>query len=70
MSRLPGVLDFNPSYYHQEALREADLRRQEHMARQAHHEARGQQIRVRPFQRRLVAVAVALVTVLGIVVLI
>jgi len=49
--------------------REAELRRQEHAARQAHHEARGHQVPVRPFQRRLVAVAVALVTVLGIVVL-
>jgi broad specificity phosphatase PhoE len=64
------MLDFNPNYYQQDALREAGLRRLEHLARQARHDPNDQGVWSSPFQRRLVAVAVALVTVLGVVALI
>lgn len=74
MSRMPGALDFNPSFYHQEALHEAALRRQEHAARNAHRAtSTGQtptQMVPSTFKHQLVAVAAGLITVLGIVALI
>lgn len=70
MSRIPGALDFNPSFYHQEALHEAELRRKEHAARNAHHGTSPVQAVTSNFQQRLVAVAAGLVTVLGVVALI
>ena len=72
MSRIPGALDFSPSFYHQEALHEAELRRKEHAARaaQAHHGTDGAQGVASNFQHRLVAVAAGLLTVLGVVALI
>lgn len=69
MSRIPGALDFNPSFYHQEALHEAELRRKEHAARDAHHGTHTAQVVASNFQHRLVAVAAGLVTVLGVVAL-
>ena len=70
MSRLPGVLDFNPSFYHQEALHEAELRRKEHAARDAHHGTSPVHTVASNFQQHLVAVAAGLVTVLGVAALI
>jgi hypothetical protein len=70
MSHLPGVLDFNASFYHQEALHEAELRRKEHAARAAHHGTHAGQGLAASFQQHLVAVAAGLVTVLGVVALI
>lgn len=70
MSRLPGALDFSPSFYHQEALHEAELRRKEHAARAAHHGTHAAQSVTDTFQQHLVAVAAGLVTVLGAVALI
>lgn len=70
MSRLPGALDFNPSFYHQEALHEAELRRKEHAARDAHRGTDAAQGVASNFQQHLVAVAAGLVTVLGVVALI
>ena len=72
MSRIPGALDFSPSFYHQEALHEAELRRKEHAARaaQAHHGSHADQPVVSNFRQHLVAVAAGLVTVLGVVALI
>jgi hypothetical protein len=69
MSRLPGALDFSPSFYHQEALHEAELRRKEHAAREAHHGTGGAHSVVNTFQQHLVAVAAGLVAVLGAVAL-
>ena len=65
MSRLPGALDFNPSFYHQEALHEAELRRKEHQARDAHHGQSAAHSVVDNFQQHLVAVAAGLVAVIG-----
>jgi hypothetical protein len=70
MSHLPSALDFNPSFYHQEALHEAELRRKEHAAREAHHGTHAAQSVASKFQQHLVAVAAGLVTVLGVVALI
>jgi hypothetical protein len=70
MSRIPGALDFSPSFYHQEALHEAELRRKEHAARKAHHGTDETQGVASNFQHHLVAVAAGLVTVLGVVALI
>ena len=70
MSRLPGALDFNPSFYHQEALHEAELRRKEHAARDANHGTSAGHTVADNFQHHLVAVAAGLVTVLGVVALI
>ena len=69
MSRIPGALDFSPSFYHQEALHEAELRRKEHAARDAHHGPSTMQTVAHSFQHHLVAVAAGLVTVLGAVAL-
>jgi hypothetical protein len=69
MSRLPGALDFNPSFYHQEALHEAELRRKEHAARDAHHGTSAAHSVAGTFQQHLVAVAAGLVTILGVVAL-
>jgi hypothetical protein len=65
MSRLPGALDFNPSFYHQEALHEAELRRKEHQARDAHHGQNAAHSVVDNLQQHLVAVAAGLVAVIG-----
>lgn len=72
MSRIPGALDFNPSFYHQEALHEAELRRKEHAARaaHAHHGTHAVETVVGNFRQHLVAVAASVVTVLGVVALI
>jgi hypothetical protein len=70
MSRLPGALDFNPSFYHQEALHEAELRRKERAARAAHHGTHGAEVAGSNFQHNLVVVAAGLVTILGVVALI
>lgn len=70
MSRLPSALDFNPSFYHQEALHEAELRRKEHAARNAHKGTSAVHTVTSNFQHRLVAVAAGLVTILGVVALI
>lgn len=70
MSRLPGALDFNPSFYHQEALHEAELRRKEHQARDAHHADSAGHSVVNSFQQHLVAVAAGLVAILGVAALI
>ena len=70
MNRLPGALDFSPSFYHQEALHEAELRRKEHEARAAHHGSSTEHTVADMFQHHLVAVAAGLVTVLGAVALI
>jgi hypothetical protein len=69
MSRIPGALDFNPSFYHQEALHEAELRRKEHAARDAHHDSHAAHSVASNFQQHLVAVAAGLVTILGVVAL-
>ena len=69
MSRIPGALDFNPSFYHQEALHEAELRRKEHAARDAHHGTPAAHSVASNFQQHLVAVAAGLVTILGVVAL-
>ena len=70
MSRIPGALDFSPSFYHQEALHEAELRRKEHAARDAHHTDSAAHAVVSNFQQHLVAVAAGLVAVLGVAALI
>jgi hypothetical protein len=70
MSHIPSALDFNPSFYHQEALHEAELRRKEHAARKAHHGDHSGQSVADSFQQHLVAVAAGLVTILGVVALI
>lgn len=70
MSHLPSALDFNPSFYHQEALHEAELRRKEHAAREAHHATHAAQTVVSSFRQHLVAVAAGLVTILGVAALV
>lgn len=70
MSHLPSALDFNPSFYHQEALHEAELRRMEHAAHEAHHGSHAAHVVVGSIQQHLVALAAGLVTVLGAVALI
>lgn len=67
MYQHPHALHLNADYLQREALREARNRRLVHEA-QEHEEDRG--MAASPFQRRLVALAVALVTVLGVVALI
>jgi hypothetical protein len=67
---MPGALDFNPSFYHQEALHEAELRRKEHQARDAHHAGSTGPSVVNTFQQHLVAVAAGLVAVIGVAALI
>ena len=67
MYQHPQALSMNASYQQQEALRDADHRRlveQAHEAEAAHHTSNPSSL-----QRRMVAMAVALVTVLGLVVL-
>lgn len=70
MSHIPSALDFNPSFYHQEALHEAELRRMEHAAHEAHHGPHAAHAVVSSIQQHLVAVAAGLITVLGVVTLI
>ena len=67
MYQHPQALHLNASYLQHEMQRDAEDRR---MARLARSQAVEQQVGPSPFQRRLVALAVALVTVLGVVVLI
>lgn len=67
MYQHPRSLDLNASHFQREALRDAENRRlvaQAHAASESDHVARGA-----TFQRRMVAMAVALVTVLGLVAL-
>lgn len=67
MYQHPQALSLNASYLQHEALRDAEARRLVHQARSESDEQRDAP---RPFHGRLVAVAVALVTVLGVVALI
>jgi len=67
MYQHPAALDLNASHYRHEAMLEARNRRLVHEAQSAPDQHTDS---TSPFQRRLVAVAVALVTVLGVVVLI
>jgi len=67
MYQHPQALYLNASYQQQEALRDADNRRlveQAHAANEANHTSHGA-----PVHRRMVAIAVALVTILGLVAL-
>lgn len=66
MYQHPAALDLNASYYQHEALREARNRQLVHEAE----EATPQHTSAVRFQRRMFAIAVALVTILGIVALI
>ncbi len=66
MYQHPAALDLNSSHYQREALREAAQRRLVHEAE----EATPLHTAVVHFQRRMVAIAVALVTILGVVALI
>jgi hypothetical protein len=59
-------LQLNSEYLQHEALHDAEARRLARQARAASHEVRG--FDFSPFQRRLVALAVALVSLLGVVV--
>jgi hypothetical protein len=68
MYQHPHTLELNASHYQQEALHEAKMRRLAHEAREA--EQFGPVGGTAPASRRLVAVAVALVTVLGIALLV
>jgi hypothetical protein len=68
MYQHPAALDMNASHYQHEALQAAKMRR---LVAEAHGpEHHGVVMGTTPFQRRLVAIAVALVTVLGAVALI
>ena len=67
MYQHPQALSINASYMQEEALRYAEARR---LAHEAQSEADDGRVGHSPFQRRLVAVAVALVTILGVVALI
>ena len=67
MYQHPQALFMNADHYQREALRDADARR---LAGQGRSQATDDRVGPQPFQRRLVALAVALVTVLGVVALI
>ena len=67
MYQHPQALHLNADHFQREMLRDAEARRLAHGS-QSYDE--NERFDVRSFQRRLVAVAVALVTVLGIIALI
>ncbi len=66
MYQHPAALDLNASYYQQQALHEAKMRRLAGEARPTDERYFG----TTTFQRRVLAAAVALVTVLGMVALV
>jgi hypothetical protein len=68
MYQHPQALHLNADYLQHEMLRDADNRRLAREARAESHEGRG--FDVSPFQRRMVALAVALLSVAGVVSLI
>lgn len=68
MYQHPQALHLNADYLQHELLRDAEARRLVHQDRDDAHERRG--FNVSPFQRRLVALAVALLSVVGVVALI
>jgi hypothetical protein len=71
MYQHPAALDLNASHYQREALNEAKLRRLAHEARDAEQSGHtADSLGGASLQRRMVAVAMALVTVLGIAVLV
>lgn len=73
MYQHPAALDLNASYYQHEALREAENRRLVRQAKtsdQHDHHPMHIEHRLVTAQRRMVVVAMALVTVLGVIALI
>ncbi|HLB44902.1 MAG TPA: hypothetical protein VJK49_05900 [Candidatus Limnocylindrales bacterium] len=67
MYQHPQALSLNAEYYQHEALRDAEARR---LAHQGLTESDDRRVGPSPFQRRVVALAVAIVTLLGVVALI
>ncbi len=68
MYQHPQALHLNADYLQHELLRDAEARRLVRQASSEAHEGRG--FDFSPFQRRMVALAVALLSVMGVVALI
>jgi hypothetical protein len=68
MYQHPQALHLNADYLQHELLRDAEARRLVRRASAESHEGRG--LDFSPFQRRMVALAVALLSVVGVVALI
>jgi hypothetical protein len=68
MYQHPQALHLNADYLQHELLRDTEARRLARQGRDESHEGRG--FNFSPFQRRMVALAVALLSVVGVVALI